>query len=121
MLITVALATSAANALYRLPFPCLKTLYPLILLACIFPGPLLVIPLYAMLSSLKLLDTELALVVSDAMRTLPVGLAGIIGQYVVDWGLLLAGAGAATLPIVLLFVIIGRFFVNGLLEGGVKA
>jgi hypothetical protein len=32
------------------------------------------------------------LVNSEASRTLPVGLAGIIGQYQIDWGLLLAGA-----------------------------
>ena len=196
MVITVILATSAAYGLYRLPFPGSKTLYRMILLAYIFPGSLLLIPLYVMLSSLNLLDTQLALIIinvtfaapfsvwllkaffasipfeleeaasldgatwlqtllrvvlplaspgvasvaifafitswteymfasiliiSDAKRTLPVGLAGIIGQYVIDWGLLLAGAGATTLPIILLFVLIGRFFVQGLLEGGVKA
>ena len=196
MVITVVLSTSAAYGLYRMPFPGRKTLYRLILLAYIFPGSLLLIPLYVMLSSLNLLDTQLALIIinvtfaapfsvwllkaffasipfemeeaasldgaswlqtlllvvlplaapgvasvaifafvtswteymfasvliiSDANRTLPVGLAGIIGQYVIDWGLLLAGAGATTLPIILLFVLIGRFFVNGLLEGGVKA
>ncbi len=196
MAITVVLATSAAYGLYRLPFPGSKTLYRMILLAYIFPGSLLLIPLYVMLSSLNLLDTQLALIIinvtfaapfsvwllraffasipfeleeaasldgaswlqtllrvvlplaspgvasvaifafitswteymfasiliiSDANRTLPVGLAGIIGQYVIDWGLLLAGAGATTLPIILLFVLIGRYFVQGLLEGGVKA
>ncbi len=196
MAITVVLATSAAYGLYRLPFPGSKTLYRMILLAYIFPGSLLLIPLYVMLSSLNLLDTQLALIIinvtfaapfsvwllkaffasipfeleeaasldgaswlqtllrvvlplaspgvasvaifafitswteymfasiliiSDAKRTLPVGLAGIIGQYVIDWGLLLAGAGATTLPIILLFVLIGRYFVQGLLEGGVKA
>ena len=196
MAITVLLSTSAAYGLYRLPFPGRKTLYRLILLAYIFPGSLLLIPLYVMLSNFKLLDTHLALIVvnvtfaapfsvwllkaffasipfeleeaaaldganwlqtllrivlplaspgvasvaifafitswteymfasvlivSDARRTLPVGLAGIIGQYVIDWGLLLAGAGATTLPIILLFVLIGRYFVRGLLEGGVKA
>ena len=196
MLITLLLSTMAAYGLYRLPFPGRKTLYRLILLAYIFPGSLLLIPLYVMLSEFKLLDTQLALIVvnvtfaapfsvwllkaffasipfeleeaaaldgaswlqtllrivmplaspglasvaifafitswteymfasvlivSDANRTLPVGLAGIIGQYVIDWGLLLAGAGATTLPIILLFVLIGRYFVRGLLEGGVKA
>lgn len=196
MAITVVLSTSAAYGLYRLPFPGRKTLYRLILLAYIFPGSLLLIPLYVMLSNFKLLDSQVALIVvnvtfaapfsvwllkaffasipfeleeasaldganwlqtlllivvplaspgvasvaifafitswteymfasvlivSDANRTLPVGLAGIIGQYVIDWGLLLAGAGATTLPIILLFVLIGRFFVRGLLEGGVKA
>ncbi|KPQ14531.1 MAG: multiple sugar transport system permease protein [Rhodobacteraceae bacterium HLUCCA09] len=60
------------------------------------------------------------LILSDARRPLPVGFAGIIGQYQVDWGLLLAGASLAILPVVLLFAAIGRWFVAGLTEGAVK-
>lgn len=60
------------------------------------------------------------LILSDAKRTVPVGFSGIIGQYQIDWGLLLAGAGFATLPVILLFALIGRWFVAGLTEGAVK-
>ena len=60
------------------------------------------------------------LIVSDASRTIPVGFAGIIGQYQIDWGLLLAGATAATIPVVILFAFVGRWFVTGLTEGAVK-
>ena len=60
------------------------------------------------------------LIVSDAKRTIPVGFAGIIGQYQIDWGLLLAGATAATIPVVILFAFVGRWFVSGLTEGAVK-
>jgi multiple sugar transport system permease protein len=60
------------------------------------------------------------LIVSDARRTIPVGFAGIIGQYQIDWGLLLAGATAATAPVVILFAFVGRWFVSGLTEGAVK-
>lgn len=60
------------------------------------------------------------LILSDARRPLPVGFAGIIGQYQVDWGLLLAGASLAILPVVVLFAAIGRWFVAGLTEGAVK-
>lgn len=60
------------------------------------------------------------LILSDARRTLPVGFSGIIGQYQVDWGLLLAGAAVATLPVIALFALIGRGFVSGLTEGAVK-
>ncbi|MBL8576520.1 MAG: carbohydrate ABC transporter permease [Mesorhizobium sp.] len=60
------------------------------------------------------------LIVSDARRTVPVGFAGIIGQYQIDWGLLLAGATAATIPVVILFAFVGRWFVSGLTEGAVK-
>ena len=60
------------------------------------------------------------LIQSDAHKTLPVGLAGIIGQYQVDWGLMLAGATLTTIPVVILFAFIGRYFVTGLTTGAVK-
>ncbi|MEO3387033.1 carbohydrate ABC transporter permease [Mesorhizobium sp. CAU 1741] len=60
------------------------------------------------------------LILSDAKRTLPVGFSGIIGQYQIDWGLLLAGATVAILPVVAIFALIGRGFVSGLTEGAVK-
>ena len=43
------------------------------------------------------------MVLSDGNYTLPVGLAGIIGQYQIDWGLLLAGATVTAIPVVILF------------------
>lgn len=60
------------------------------------------------------------MILSDARRTIPVGFSGIIGQYQVDWGLLLAGASLAILPVVIVFAFIGRWFVSGLTEGAVK-
>jgi multiple sugar transport system permease protein len=60
------------------------------------------------------------LIVSDANRTIPVGFAGIIGQYQIDWGLMLAGATLAVLPVVILFAFVGRWFIAGLTEGAVK-
>ncbi len=53
------------------------------------------------------------LILSDAHRTIPVGFAGIIGQYQIDWGLLLAGASLATIPVVLLFAFIGHYVIQG--------
>jgi multiple sugar transport system permease protein len=60
------------------------------------------------------------LILSDARRTLPVGFSGIIGQYQIDWGLLLAGATVAIVPVIAIFALIGRGFVSGLTEGAVK-
>ena len=61
------------------------------------------------------------LINSEASRTLPVGLAGIIGQYQIDWGLLLAGATLTTLPVIIFFGFVGRYFVEGLTSGAVKS
>lgn len=60
------------------------------------------------------------MILSDARRTVPVGFAGIIGQYQIDWGLLLAGASLSILPVMVLFAFVGRWFVSGLTEGAVK-
>lgn len=60
------------------------------------------------------------LILSDAKRTMPVGFSGIIGQYQVDWGLLLAGATLAVVPVIIIFAIVGRWFVSGLTDGAVK-
>ena len=60
------------------------------------------------------------LIISDARRTVPVGLAGIIGQYQVDWGLLLAGSVVTVIPVLILFSLVGRNFVEGLTAGAVK-
>jgi len=60
------------------------------------------------------------LILSDSRRTLPVGLAGIIGQYQIDWGLLLAGATLTAIPVIILFAFVGKHFVAGLSSGAVK-
>ncbi|WP_163848700.1 carbohydrate ABC transporter permease [Pseudooceanicola aestuarii] len=60
------------------------------------------------------------LILSDDKRPVPVGFSGIIGQYQIDWGLLLAGASLSILPVVILFAFVGRWFVAGLTEGAVK-
>lgn len=56
-------------------------------------------------------------VLSDSLDTLPIGLKAIIGQYTVDWGLVMAGAFLTLLPTVILFALVGRFFVGGLMSG----
>ncbi len=78
------------------------------------------IAIYAFITSWTEYMLASVLIISDANRTLPVGLAGIIGQYQVDWGLLLAGATLTTLPVLILFGLVGRNFVDGLTAGAIK-
>lgn len=195
MVICVVLSTLAAYGLYRMQLPGGRFLFRIILVTYAFPGVLLLIPLYGMLSQLRLIDSLVALVIvnvtftapfavwmlrafftaippeleeaaaldgasrvqtlsrivlplaapgvasvaifafimtwteymfasvlilSDANRPVPVGLAGIIGQYQVDWGLLLAGATVTMAPVVILFSLVGRNFIEGLTAGAVK-
>ena len=60
------------------------------------------------------------LISTDNLKTLPVGLASIVGQYQIDWGFLLSGAVLASLPVIFLFLFIGKYFVTGLTEGAIK-
>lgn len=57
---------------------------------------------------------------SSEKYTLPVGLATLQGQHEVDFGLLLAGASLAALPMVLVFLGFQKFFTRGGLAGAVK-
>lgn len=54
------------------------------------------------------------------LQTLPIGLSAIIGQYNVDWGLVLAGVVFTMLPAVFVFLLVGRYFVGGLIAGATK-
>ena len=59
-------------------------------------------------------------IVDDALKTLPVGLGGIISGYFIDWGVVCAAAVATALPVVLLFAFTGRFFVRGVTSGSAR-
>ena len=63
----------------------------------------------------------LVFVDSDALRTLPVGLA-LLSQteHSVDWGFLMAGSTVASLPVLLVFVVFQRRILSGLLAGAEK-
>lgn len=59
------------------------------------------------------------LMISDANRTLAVGMADLIGQYRVDFGRMMSGAVLTAAPIVVLFTLTARWFVRGLSAGAV--
>ncbi|MDQ7909403.1 carbohydrate ABC transporter permease [Phytohabitans sp. ZYX-F-186] len=60
------------------------------------------------------------LLVSDDLKTLPIGLSAIMGQYTVNWGLLMAGTVCTVIPAIVPFLFAGRYFVGGLTAGAVK-
>jgi len=57
---------------------------------------------------------------SEEKFTLPVGLATLLGLYKVEYGMLMAGAFMATLPIILLFIAGRKQFVAGMTAGALK-
>ncbi|MGK9234295.1 carbohydrate ABC transporter permease [Inquilinus limosus] len=53
-------------------------------------------------------------------RTAPVALGSLIGLNVVPWGALMVGAMLLTLPMIVVFIFLQRYFVAGITAGAVK-
>ncbi len=62
----------------------------------------------------------MGLTTSPNMYTLPVGIASLVGEYRVYWNELMAGAIIASMPALLLYVFLQKWFVQGLTAGAVK-
>jgi multiple sugar transport system permease protein len=61
------------------------------------------------------------IVLSDDRRyTLPVALAGLMGEHAQDVELMMAGAVITVLPVLVLFLMLQRYYVEGVTEGSVK-
>jgi ABC-type glycerol-3-phosphate transport system permease component len=54
------------------------------------------------------------------VRTLPLALSNFIGQYTQDWNGLLAASTLTGLPVVIIFLMLQRFFVDGITSGALK-
>lgn len=57
---------------------------------------------------------------SDTLRPVTAGLATLRGQYNTDWPVITAGALLATVPTLLVFVFLQRYFIQGLTLGSSK-
>jgi glucose/mannose transport system permease protein len=56
-----------------------------------------------------------------AVQPITVALNNLAGSYIVEWNVQMAGALLAALPTMLLYIILGRYFMRGLLAGSLKA
>ena len=62
----------------------------------------------------------LTLTQTDAAMTLPVGIAGRVTQYEIEWGVMSAAGVVAMIPILLFALSVQRYLVRGLSLGAVK-
>lgn len=62
----------------------------------------------------------LLVMVDNRRWTLPVGLAGINDNFFADYGMTMAGAAGAAIPMIVLFLTLQRYFLKGLTLGAVK-
>lgn len=62
----------------------------------------------------------LTLTGSEKMRTMPVAVAALKGQYEVHWTLIMTLLILITIPVIILFIFLQRYLVQGLTRGAVK-
>ena len=53
-------------------------------------------------------------------RTVSLGLQTFIGQYTSDWNLLMAAATVITIPMIIVFFLAQRYFIEGITFTGIK-
>lgn len=61
-----------------------------------------------------------AILTNRQVRTIPVALQNMIGEYQIEWGLLTAGGVVSALPVIVLFFFIQRQLIHGMTSGAVK-
>ncbi|OAA19067.1 carbohydrate ABC transporter permease [Kosmotoga sp. DU53] len=76
--------------------------------------------IYAFLFSWSELLYSMSILTSKAKQTIPTFLSLFVGQYQTRWGPLFAGSILATLPPLIMFMILQKFFIAGLVSGSVK-
>jgi multiple sugar transport system permease protein len=56
----------------------------------------------------------------DSMYTLPVALANLMGEHTKDPELMMAGSVITILPVVVVFLVLQKYYIKGIMMGGVK-
>lgn len=62
----------------------------------------------------------LTLTSSVEMRTMPVGISTLQGQFQTHYGIMMAGASLTALPVIILFLFLQKYFIRGITIGAVK-
>ncbi|HEX7713555.1 MAG TPA: carbohydrate ABC transporter permease, partial [Bacillota bacterium] len=57
---------------------------------------------------------------SDQLKTIPLGMTVFFGEYMTDWSMLFAGMVMASIPLLILYLLMSKQFISGLTAGAVK-
>ncbi len=98
---------NALSALFRVVLPVAK------------PG-MISVAIYTFIHAWEEFLFALNLTSSAKTRTLPIAISMFSGEFAVDWGSTMAAATVVAMPVLLLFLLCNRYFVQGLAEGAVK-
>jgi multiple sugar transport system permease protein len=62
----------------------------------------------------------LIMISSENMKTVPLGLASMLGAWEIRWGEIMFGSTLISIPLLLLFAFLSRYFIQGLTAGALK-
>jgi multiple sugar transport system permease protein len=62
----------------------------------------------------------LIVMTKESMFTLPVALANLSGEYVQDTELMMAGSVITIIPVLVVFLVLQKYYIQGILLGGIK-
>jgi multiple sugar transport system permease protein len=57
---------------------------------------------------------------SPERLTLPVGLSKLQGSYTIDYAVMMAGATIAAVPVLILYIFVQRYVIEGVASSGIK-
>ncbi|MBL8698202.1 MAG: carbohydrate ABC transporter permease [Alphaproteobacteria bacterium] len=62
------------------------------------------------------------LIVTNSIEnyTVPVGLASFAGEFATEWNMIMTGAAVATIPTLVVFILLQKFIIRGVILSGVK-
>jgi len=91
-----------------------KVIFPITL-----PG-IAAVGIYAFLFTWKELMYAMTFMTTQGKQTIPAFLQLFVSQYSTRWGPLFAGSLMATIPPLIMFIVLQRYFIEGLTSGSVK-
>jgi ABC-type glycerol-3-phosphate transport system permease component len=83
------------------------------------PGLVSVI-VYAFVTTWNEFIFALVFAQDSQVKTLPIGIAEFTSEFNTDWGAVMAASMVMTLPVVVAFLALQRYFVGGLTAGAIK-
>jgi multiple sugar transport system permease protein len=83
------------------------------------PG-IIAVMVYSFVTAWNEFIFALCFALDSRVKTLPIGLAEFSTEFNTDWGAVMAASMIMTLPIVLMFLVMQRLFVTGMMSGATK-
>ena len=115
----VVFSSMAAYAFAKVNFPLKNLFFMIVLSQLMFPAQVFILPQYEMISALGKTDSLFALVLDKL--TLSSGLSTLRGQFSVNYPNLMAGSVLAMIPMIIIYIIFQRQFIEGIALTGTKA